>query len=95
MLSLKPTVSRESDLQTYTDAPYHDYSKINGEFERKPNKQPQEIMYATIANGVNHDYHQLENEGVGQYDCTVIYEDPTSPSYVVGVHVLAMKLMFY
>ena len=53
-------------------------------------------MYATIANGVNHDYHQLENEGVDQYDCTVIYEDPTSPSYVVGVQALdiAMKLLF-
>ena len=77
---------RESDAQVFADAPYYDYCRVNG--ERMTGKQAQEIMYATVANGVNHDYHQLENEGVGQYDYTVIYEDPTSPSYVVCVEVL-------
>ena len=52
-------------------------------------------MYATVANGVNHDYHKLENKGVGQYDYTVIYEDPTSPSYVVGVQALDNYCYYY
>ena len=73
---------RESDHQTYADAPNYDYCRVNE--GSRTHKQPQETMYATVANGEKNNYHSIENAGIGQYDYTVIYEDPTSPSYVVG-----------
>ena len=86
MLSLKPTVVRESDLQKSADTPSYDYCRVSE--ESKTHKQTPETMYATVANGGKNDYHSIENAGIGQYDCTVIYEDPTSPSYVVCVQAL-------
>ena len=82
------TVVRESDLQSSDNsslAPYYDYCRVNE--EHKPPTQPEEAMYAAVTNGASHDYHQIENGQYG-YDYTVIYENPTSPSYVVGVEAL-------
>ena len=56
----------------------------------------------STTNGENINHHMYSNNsaGVGQYDYTVSYEDPTSPLYVVGVQALilitiAMKLVLH
>ena len=88
VLPLMPTVVRESDLQSPDKsslAPYYDYCRVTEENKRPT--QPEEAMYAAVTNGVSHDYHQIEKSQYG-YDYTVIYENPTSPSYVVGVEAL-------
>ena len=76
----------EDSLQSTDNSslsPYYDYCRVNK--ENRTHTQPQEATYATVANGENHDYYEIEKGGVGQYDYTIIYENPTSPSYVVGV----------
>ena len=93
MLTLKPTVTTESNVQTSADPPNYDYCRVDG--ESRAHKQPQETMYATVANGEKHNYHSIENEGVGQYDYTAIYDDPTSPSYVVGVQAMVIDYYYY
>ena len=60
-------------------------------------------MYATIENplqplhqvknGDDRNYYRIGNQAE-QYDYTAIYEDPTSPSYVVSVQNLGFEGIF-
>ena len=82
---------RESDLQSSNNSslsPYYDYCRVN-----KESTQPQETTYATIANEEAHYYYEIGKRGNGQYDYTVIYEDPTSPYYVVGAQALLFPVI--
>ena len=80
-------MSTESDLQS-TDSssltPYYDYCSVT-EGNRTPSTQPEEALYATLTNVKS---HHIENARVGPYDYTVIYDDPTSLSYVVSVQIV-------
>ena len=60
---------------------------------KEVHKQAEERVYATpqspkqeVVNGTDHNYYTIEDQALGYHDYTVIYEDPTSPSYVVGTH---------
>ena len=95
VLPLMATVVRESDLQSSDNsslAPYYDYSSVNEENQTSPTES-QETIYATVANGGNQNHGNVQNAGVGQYDYTVIYDDPTSTSYVVGVYIYRLLLL--
>ena len=89
------TVVRESDLQSSDNsslAPYYDYSSVNEENQTSPTES-REIIYATVANRENQNHSNVQNSGVGQYDYTIIYDDPTSTSYVVGIYIYRLLLL--
>ena len=78
-------VMRERDLQSSDNSsltPYYDYCSVTEE-SRAPT-QAVEAVYATLANVENGNHRHTENAHVGRNDYTVIYDDPTSPSYVVS-----------
>ena len=84
-------------------APYYDYCRAP-ELAKgsKPHTQAEGGVYATIENprqpphqvenGDDRNYYSIGNVNQAeQYDYTAIYEDPTSPSYVVSVQNLGFK----
>ena len=82
-------------------APYYDYCRAPGVAEgSKPHTQAEGGVYATIENprqppyqvenGDDRNYYSIGNQAE-QYDYTAIYENPTSPSYVVSVQNLGFE----
>ena len=75
------STSEGNELSTTSPAPYYDYCSVPATGTgggAETGAQPEERVYATIPNGDNN-YYRI---GV---DYTTICEDPTSPSYVVGI----------
>ena len=90
----KPTITVVRNLQDIlASVPVSNYEFSTVSTPRRTHTQPKDIVYATVTVA---DLHQSQNElanentsnpnkGVQPYDFTVIYADPTSSSYVVGV----------
>ena len=75
------STSEGNELSTTSPAPYYDYCSVPATGTgggAETGAQPEERVYATIPNG-DSNYYRI---GV---DYTTTCEDPTSPSYVVGI----------
>ena len=89
---------KESSLGKYSSsppstAPYHDYQSVD--LTNGGTRETEQELYASphlptqstqVADGGDHQYCYIDaahTESGGHSDSTVLYEDPTSPSYVV------------
>ena len=94
-----------SEAPSSSSAPYYDYCSVPAATSN--GAQPEDRVYATLnndsrspqrqkANGNDRNYYSIEsNDRVAEYDYTVVYEDPTSPSYVVcGVYTMSCYWLY-
>ena len=89
-----PSKTNGNHLETSSSAPHYDYCRVPAATAggASGGTQSEERVYATLEKpGVyevptgNSPSHTSVKTPSTQYDYTAIYEDPTSPSYVVGI----------
>ena len=81
------TSIKSSSSPSSLPAPYYDYCRIPA--ENGANTQSEERVYATIQSPLRLTQGDIDGTQIAEHnDYTVIYEDPTSPSYVVGTQTM-------